>query len=222
MLFIEGISAVVAAAIIFVGSIFLLLAMVMGARLAYFVSASITLAVLVILSIVWSLNPLGPVGTLPSWSGLGVGPDPSQLSFGPAAQYPSSPWTPPDATDTTQATQVSELEGESTNVLDEAITSGKVHTFQAATDAIVNSDKTRLLDQGGKLYGAVTLEPGPGKKGEPTVAVLSYDPGNPLGPPRRIAGGMFLLLVLHIFGLSRSEKRARERAGAVAEPGSSS
>ena len=75
-------------------------------------------------------------------------------------------------------------------------------------DATVNTDLSRLLQQGAKEFGAVTLEPLKPGVGEPTVAILAYDPGNPLGPARRIAAGTFVLLVLHLFGLSRSERRA--------------
>jgi hypothetical protein len=51
---------------------------------------------------------------------------------------------------------------------------------------------------------------------EPTVvvAILEYDPGDPLGRARIAVAGAFVLLVLHLFGLSRSERRARREAEA--------
>jgi hypothetical protein len=211
VLFLEGVSAVVAAVIVFCGSVFLLLSMVMGGRLAYFVTASITLAVLLILAVVWSLpavNPLGPVGTLPRWNPVAIGADAASLDFGAATSYPDAPWQKVDSEDVAQATQASELEAESTDSLQAAIDDGKVDTFESVSDATVNTDLTRLLQQGAKEFGAVTLEPVKPGAGEPTVAILAYDPGNPLGPARRIAAGTFVLLVLHLFGLSRSERRA--------------
>jgi hypothetical protein len=204
---------VLAAVIVFCGSIFLLLAMVMGGRLAYFVTASVTLASLLIMGVVWSVNPLGPVGELPEWVGFQIGADPAQLNFGPAADYPEGTWQPIDTEDQAQAALAAELEGAATDYLAAALEQGRVDTFESASDAIVNSDLTRLLQQGEDQYGAVTLDPVQEGQGTPTVAIMRYDPGDPLGPPRMITAGTFLLLALHLFGLSRSERRARRLTG---------
>jgi hypothetical protein len=210
VLFLEGISAVVAAVIVFCGSVFLILAMVMGARLAYFVTASVTLASVLIMGVVWSINPLGPVGELPEWLPFQIGPDPAELNFAPAADYPDAPWRPVDTEDEAQATIAAELEGGATDYLETALEEGTVDTFESVSDAIVNSDQTRLLEQGGTEYGAVTLEPVEEGQGTSTVIVMRYDPGNPLGPPRMIAAGTFVLFALHLFGLSRAERSARK------------
>jgi hypothetical protein len=209
VLFLEGVAATVAAIIVFCGSVFLLLAMVLGGRLAYFLTASITLAFLLMMGIVWSINPLGPVGKLPEWDPLDIGPDPAQLDFGPAAEYPEGGWQPIDTEDEVQAAKASELEGAATDYLETAIERGDVDTFESASDAAANSDLTRLLEQGGREYGAVTLEPAAGQ-GQGTVVVMSYDAGDPLGPPRVITAGTLILLLAHLFGLSVSERRARE------------
>jgi hypothetical protein len=215
LLFIEGVGAVVAAIIVFCGSVGLLLAMVMGGRLAYFVTASVTLAFLLLMGVVWSVNPLGPVGKLPEWDPLDIGAEASQLEFGPLAEYPEGPWEPVDTEDAAQAAQGSELESEATSYLETALAQGDVDTFQSAVDAAVNTDLTRLLQQGDALYGAVTIEPLEGEQGTPTVFVARYDPGNPLGPPRMITAGTFVLLVAHLFGLSRAERRAKQAPGAA-------
>ena len=211
LLFLEGIGATVAAIVVFCGSVFLLLAMVMGGRLAYFVTASVTLAFLVMMGLVWSFNPLGPVGQLPEWDQMDIGADASAFDFGPAAEYPEGNWQPIDTEDQEQAAKASELESAATSYLETAIEEGEVDTFDAASDATVNTDLTRLLEQDGSEYGAVTLEPADGQ-GEETVILMSYDPGNPLGPARMITVAMFLLLVAHLVGLSLSERRARRLA----------
>jgi hypothetical protein len=41
------------------------------------------------------------------------------------------------------------------------------------------------------------------------VVVMKYDPGNPLGKARMIAGGTFLVFALHLFGLSRAERKVK-------------
>jgi hypothetical protein len=215
LLFLEGVAAVVAAVVVFCGSIGLLLAMVMGGRLAYFVTATVTLAFLLIMGVVWSVNPLGPVGKLPEWDPLDIGASASQLEFGAAAQYPEGPWQPVDTEDATEAAQASELEATATDFLERALDQGDVQTVESVADAAVNTDLTRLLQQGDALYGAVTIEPLEGKQGSPTVAVLSYDAGNPLGPPRVITAGTFVLFVAHLFGLSRAERRARRGPGSA-------
>jgi hypothetical protein len=209
LLFIEGIAAVASAVIVFCGSVFLLLAMVVGGRLAYFVTATISLSVLLIMGVVWSINPLGPVGTLPEWRPFQIGADPAELNFGPAADYPERPWLSVDTEDVAQAALASELEGAATEYLDEAITDGTIDVFETAADGIVDSDQTRLLQEDGTQYGAVTIVPVDEDEDASAVAILEYDPGNALGPPRMITAGTFVLFALHLFGLSRSERRAR-------------
>jgi hypothetical protein len=49
-------------------------------------------------------------------------------------------------------------------------------------------------------------------------AVFELDPGNPLGQARQITLGSFVLLVLHLFGLGRSERRSRELTGDINQP----
>ncbi len=72
-IFVEGVAAVLAGIIVFCGSVFFLLSLVVGARLAYFITASVTLAFLSIMGVVWSVNPLGPLPlSLGRWIALGT------------------------------------------------------------------------------------------------------------------------------------------------------
>src|SRR5687767_10559914 len=107
--FITGMAAFVSAMLVFVGSAFLLLALILGPKLAYFVTASITLAFTLIMGVVWSINPLGPLGQSPEWEPIDAQTDTSALEFPEAEQYPDDPWTPPNTDDALQATQASEL-----------------------------------------------------------------------------------------------------------------
>src|SRR5918992_3475194 len=92
-------SAFVSAMIVFVGSVFLLLALIMGARLAYFITASITLGFTLIMGVVWSINPLGPVGQLPEWDPESIAADASELEGPGASEYPEGPWRAPNEDD---------------------------------------------------------------------------------------------------------------------------
>jgi hypothetical protein len=213
-----GIGAVVAALVVFPGSIWLVLSMTVGRRLAYFIVVSIMLGALLILAVVWSFTPLGPVGELPTWEAVGAAQKPAQIDFGPAAQYPRGSWFEPSKTDPAQQAQAAELQTAAQDLLTQAIGSGKITTFASASDAVPDVTSIRFLDQNGTTYGAIRFTPVKGQGGS-AVAVLRYDPGNPLRPGRLIAAGVFLLFVLHIAGLSFTERRAARAAGRTTTQG---
>lgn len=210
--FISGMAAFVSSILIFCGSAFLLLMLVMGARLAYFVTASITLAFVLILGVVWSINPLGPVGQLPNWEPIGLGQDPSAIEFGQASAYPGDPWRTPAAEDETELARVAELNSSAQEFVTEAAQEGEAG-LPPVVEVVVSGDEnaTVLLEQDGTEYGATMVEVSDpaGEDAGDYLVVMEYDPGNPLGEARMITLGTFILLVLHLVGLSMSEKRAR-------------
>jgi hypothetical protein len=212
IIFIEGIAATACAIIVFCGSIWLLLTLVTGARLAYFIVASVTLGVLVILGVVWSLNPLGPVGALPKWNPVQYADTADKIDFGPASSYPDSPWKPVDKNDVAQTNKASLLESGASGGFADAISKGQVTVFTTTSQGLINGDLDRFLDQGSTTYGMVTFQAVTGKGS--VVAVLKYDPGNALGPPRQLTAMFVGLFVLHLFGLSRAERKARRAATA--------
>ena len=222
--FLTGSAAFLSAIIVFCGSVFLLMAFVMGARLAYWVTASVTLAFVFIMGAVWSYGtPLGPVGQLPQWNTVDLGTSVDQLDFGPAADYPDEGgWHAADPENATEVTQQSELESASQDYLEDEIAKGGAakESFDNLDEAIVEDESARLIDVDGDIYGAITyvqividpddeLATPPEGSGDPIVIVMSYDPGNPSRPARMITAGTFLVLVGHLFGLSRAEKRAK-------------
>lgn len=210
LLFVEGVAATVSAILIFAGSVFFILSLVMGARLAYFVTASVFLAFLLMMGVVWSFTQLGPVGQLPRFEPLAIGQDANDVDFGPISEYPEGPWRAPDPENEAEVTQQSELENEATAFFEQALQEGRIKGFEEPSDAVVNQEKSRLIEQDGETFGAVTLEPAEGFEGDAqAVAVLKYDPGNPLGTARLITIGTLVLFVLHLVGLSRAEARAR-------------
>lgn len=212
--FITGVGATVASIVIFCGSVWLVLTMVLGARLAYFVSASVTLAFVLIMGVVWSINPLGPLGENPSFTGTAIGPDVSE--FG----YPEGDWFTPSEDDDQQSTQKAELEGAAVDYLETSIEEGAEGVeFEDPSDAVINADATRLIEVDGETFGATVLEPTEalaetGDAPVPVTVVMEYDPGNLLGPARVITAGTFLLLLIHLFFLSRAERTVKARPGA--------
>jgi hypothetical protein len=251
-IFVEGLAAVVSAIIVFCGSVWLLLALVLGPRLAYFVTASITLGFLLLMGGVWSIGetPRGPVGELPSYTAVGAGDSPQESGFGPAADFPEGGgWFAPNPDESNQAEIKSGAEGVAPKQLDKAIEAGDVTAFETPQQAVVDPDATRLFDDGGTIYAGVKFVPVPETPEEEDAAgdeditpekgdkpaeddaaaaeeeavdpdaeayvFFEQDPGNKFGDARMITAGFFVLLVLHLVGLSASERRAR-RASAGA------
>ena len=208
--FVTGFAAVLSAVLIFIGSAFLLLMLILGARLAYWITASVALCFLLIMAVVWSINPLGPVGQLPEWDPVAIGTDAGQLEFEPAREYPEGNWRAPDTEDPAEGAKSAALEGDASTYFLKAVEDEEIE-FEATDTLTVEDDSTKLLDQGDTEYGATTFEvvnAAEEKVGKVT-AVMKYDPGNPLGKARRIAAGTFIVLVFHLFGLSRAERKVK-------------
>lgn len=214
--FLIGSAAFLSSIIVFVGSVFLLLTLVLGARLAYLVTASVTLSFVLMMAAVWSYGtPLGPVGQLPEWDPVDIALSADSLGFAPAAQYPDDPWRAPNEEDAAETSLASELESAGLEYLGAAIDEGTIDQYEDAGDAITAPESARLLERDGTTYGAITLEPVEGGEtpvdAPPVVAVFEFDPGNPSGPARQIAGGTLILFVIHLFFLGRAEKKVLKR-----------
>ena len=211
--FVEGVAVVIASVLVFCGSVWLLLTMVLGGRLAYFITATVTLGFVLILGLVWSFtsaaSPLGPLGKLPEWDPLAIGEEGAQLEAPQIDSYPESPWTPFDVEDEVEAARASDLESSAGSYVEDAVAAGDLPEA-AESSTTADSDATRLLEEGGTEYGAVTLAPPEGEEGPTLVAVLTYDTGDPLGPARLTTAGTFILFVAHLGGLAWSERRAAE------------
>jgi hypothetical protein len=241
--FVTGMGAFVSAILVFVGSIFLLMSLVLGARLAYFVTASIALGFILIMAVVWSINPLGPLGQLPKWDEVDVGLQATSLKFDEASQYPDGKWFVAHDDNAAELTQASELENDGTTSVTAQLGKGDLSEFPKDAQLAVTEDSSRLLTQGSTTYGIVMIDILPPAAqpdlGIPTkkqlkaakkaasgaeeiqplgqaAVVMKYDPGNPLGKARRIAVGAGILFLLHLIGLSFSERRVRARQQAEA------
>lgn len=233
---ITGIAGFAAALLVFCGSVFLLLALVMGARLAYFVTASVTLAFVLIMTVVWSFGtvPLGPVGqfgkpvaqAIPHWEPIDMDQEPASLDFAPAADYPEGDWHEPDPNDEHEKTIAGELLNAAGDFLEEKIgesEDGRALGYEDAGDATPVDDSVRLIERDGDEYGMAKLEPTPvvvstegaeasvttEEPGPDLYFVGRFEPGNQFGKARMMAAGAFILFVLHLFGLSRAERRAK-------------
>jgi hypothetical protein len=204
-------AAFISSIVIFCGSAFLLLTLIVGARLAYFITASITFAFVFIMGVTWSINPLGPVGQLPEWDPVAIAEDTNELEFEAASDYPEGQWQVPNEDDDVELAKAAELEGDAGDFYATAVEEGDLG-FDPTDSIVVVDDSTRLLPQGDNEFGATAFEvlnTADKKVGE-VVAVMKYDPGNPLGKARMITAGTFVIFVLHLFGLSRAERQVKE------------
>ncbi len=79
----KGIAITVAFIVVFVGSVWLLTSMILGAKLGYFVTGACLFAVMTILSLIWFFTALGPKGEEGFWGDLGT-----ETAWHPAALAP--------------------------------------------------------------------------------------------------------------------------------------
>ncbi|MGH2719294.1 MAG: biotin/lipoyl-containing protein [Actinomycetota bacterium] len=100
--FAKGILATIVVPAVLFGMVYLLLSMILGAKLAYWVEASVTFGVLSIMSFIWTVSALGPTGAATVWQTISVGPSITSAKFRGEtynlADYPnSSRWETPTA-----------------------------------------------------------------------------------------------------------------------------
>lgn len=97
--FVKGVLAMVLSIVVFVGSVWLLLAMILGSRMGYLVTGATLFGIMVILSGMWTANTLGPKGPETTWHAAGAGPDISEVSTSgetyDVADYPEGDWVEP-------------------------------------------------------------------------------------------------------------------------------
>ncbi|HEU5001438.1 MAG TPA: biotin/lipoyl-containing protein [Actinomycetota bacterium] len=98
--FTKGVIATIAVPGVLFLLVYMLLSMILGAKLAYLVEACVTFGCLVIMGFIWTISALGPTGNATAWQGIGVGPGITKASFDGTtydlSSYPNSPpWVKP-------------------------------------------------------------------------------------------------------------------------------
>ena len=97
-----GLIAVILAVVSFYGTTYLVVALNTGWRFGYWITGACFGVLMVLLSIFWIVNPVGPQGAMPRWIPVAGGAEISQVSFegdplNAPAQYPGAPWEPAPA-----------------------------------------------------------------------------------------------------------------------------
>ncbi|MBI4259558.1 MAG: hypothetical protein HY658_03230 [Actinobacteria bacterium] len=105
--FLKGVLVVVMAFVLFVGSVYLLLAAVFGVRMGYLVMAVALFGWMLLLSAMWTFGapgtlknigprPTGPgAGAEPHWQPIGFGVEVASPQFPVVDEYPGEPWREP-------------------------------------------------------------------------------------------------------------------------------
>ncbi|HYZ93158.1 MAG TPA: hypothetical protein VFA34_12325 [Actinomycetota bacterium] len=104
-----GLVAVVLSVICFYGTTYLVIALNVGWRFGYWLSSATFGALMVLMSIFWIVNPVGPRGEEPKWMPLAAERSEIQQaslddqSFSAPAQFPTGTWQKPAQGDTEQS-----------------------------------------------------------------------------------------------------------------------
>jgi hypothetical protein len=210
---VEGALTVVAAAVLFFGSLFLLLSAIFGPRMAYLVSATSLFGFMLILSVIWvfgvpgSTPPFrGPKGELPTWVVVAQGPSLSSDEV-PVQQYPRGPWKEPDKSLTPEVEPVTLafqefLAGQANRQLGQAGIEDRVEpeAFEVEDLRFTTVDGTPYAV--GRAFAST---------GGPEVLIAGYkDPGFIALPSYLFLAASLIGLAVHLPFLDRAERRRKE------------
>lgn len=164
--FAAGIMVTIAFIVVFVGSVWLLTAMILGAKLGYYVTGACLFAVMTLISLIWFATGLGPRGETGFWGDLGnetlwqqvaVGPELSQIETRWGTWDVSDFGTSPDWVVPTDDVQLADLDGE-------GAVAGELQNALPPMDALILAATSPIpgIREGAanRVQGEVNLDPG--------------------------------------------------------------
>jgi hypothetical protein len=205
--------------ILFVGSVYLLLAAVFGPRMGYLVMATAMFGWMIILSSLWLFGfwsqgldtptNLGPRGTEPHWAAFGSGVEVASKSYPVVEQYPNDPWVAPagiederTASVGTVTTAVQDYMADQAN--EQLAEEGSEQTVLPSDFTVTNIAFTSV--DGTSLAGAQAFY----SNGGPRVTVFTYhDSGNIPLYSYAFLGASIILFVIHVPFLDRAERKRK-------------
>jgi hypothetical protein len=211
---IEGTLVIVAAMVLFPGSVWLLLSAVFGVRMGYLVAATGFFGFMVILSALWAFGApgtppfLGPKGELPTWKPLAAG---TTLTSNVEAveEYPGGPWTPPGEDPALRA----EVEAASLAFQEFVAEEAAAELRRAGIQGELTPDAFEIADlrfaevNDTKLAAATVFA----EAGGPEVIVVGRkDPGNESLPSYLFLVGSVIGFAAHLPFLDRAERRRKD------------
>jgi hypothetical protein len=217
----KGLGVTIAGFILFVGTVYVLLAAVFGRWMGYLVVAVAFFGWMTIFSSLWlfgfwSQGPstptnLGPRGPDPAWVVDSAGLDPGAVHQVLAA-YPSGEYPEPDVTDPLQAADVQAAQGAVQTYLakqanEELGLDPTAFDSLQTTQFVVDDLRFVTPDGGDKLAVAQAHFSGGGPS---TTVTLHYSNGQVWHYSVMFLAASLLLLILHIPALDRAERSRRE------------
>ncbi|HJP66879.1 MAG TPA: hypothetical protein VKA30_11330 [Actinomycetota bacterium] len=233
--FVKGVLVTICAFILFVGSVYVLLAAVFGLRMAYLVTAVSFFGWMIIFSLVWLFgSPFstppdqGPRGYEPHWQVFAAGTGSVGSQYDPTKVYPSSPWRDPSGeqtaeVDTVKAVIQKYLAARAAEDLkkqgvkecaEEAINTTNCFNLDPTTFTI--QDVKFTTDGKTDLVGAHAFY----APGATQVAVFAYfDKGNVPKYSIAFLGASIFGFLIHLPFLDRAERKRKEiLTGGTAPP----
>jgi len=205
--------------ILFIGSVYLLLAAVFGPRMGYLVLAVALFGWMMILSSLWAFgfysqglhtaNNLGPRGTEAHWQTFGTGVEVASVRYPVVNDYPGDPWKAPFSKDDPRAASVGTVTTAVQTVL--AAQANAQLASNQQTGTVLPTDFTvtdiEFTTQGKtSLAGAHAFYNG----GGPRVTVFAYhDSGNVPIYSFAFLGASVILFAIHVPFLDRAERKRK-------------
>jgi len=218
----KGAGVVLAGLVLFIGSVYILLAAIFGRWMGYLVLAVCFTGWMMIHSSLWlfgyfSQGPttptnLGPRGSDPAWLVVQAGLTPGSDRFDTFISYPNDPWTVPDENDPTDEGEIQAVSGVATKFLAEQANE-ELGRDELALDAILATqftvDSIELADASDGTQLAVVKAHFNGG-GPQTTLSMYFDSGSVPRYSYMFLGGSILLFLIHLPLLDRAEKKRRE------------
>ncbi|MGH2704180.1 MAG: biotin/lipoyl-containing protein [Actinomycetota bacterium] len=153
---IKGVLWLAGFVVVFIGSPFLLLSMILGPKLAYWVTGAVFFGILGLLSLIWFGTALGPKGPETTWHPAGIGTDLTSVEgFGESydvSDYPSGEWKKPASGDVLPGLKGGEdTKGEVANI--EPV----LESFISTAVSDIRGKRDSVKDQ---VHGSLELKPG--------------------------------------------------------------
>jgi len=215
---IVGYLTVAMAIIIFVGSVYIILAAVFGPRMGYLVMAVALFGWMIILSGLWvtgyfvsggldTKSNLGPRGTEPHWQALGMGVEVASPRYPVIERYPGRPWEAPVGEDDERTASV----GTVTTAVQDFMAQQANETL-GDSGQVVPSDFT-VTDVKFTSVGGISLAAAHAffNNGGPTVTVFAYhNRGSIPIYSWAFLGASVILFLVHLPFLDRAERKRKD------------
>ncbi len=217
-----GILTVLMAFVVFVGSIYMMLAAVFGRRMGYLVLAVAFFGWMIIFSGLWITGygaqglqtqaDLGPRGTSSHWQALGVGVKVASPRFPVVASYPGKPWVIPDTSPTSTDPRVASVSTVTSAIQDFLAARANQQLAKAGNPATVLSTDFTVTDIAFTSQGNVSLAAAKAyfSNGGPSVVVFAFHNS---GSVPIYSWAFFIVSVLgfliHLPFLDRAERKRK-------------